>query len=183
MMSFKAGEGPRTTRSASWQRLARAFFKHVPVPGSESPSGSPSQPASCVMNAEASLEGRAAGLPVAAERTVRGPQTAVAFLPKNLRELLGAFSPAPCPSRRPPPRAHLCHHSLPTGPGGAQRFAGGVAAACAETDDIFISLSKPPLFMEVSPGSTKQSASHWLTERPLLRASAKCLMRHKMMIN
>lgn len=87
--------GTLTTRPGSWQRLAGAFFKYAPVPKSGSLSGSPSPPASCVMNVAASLEGRAAGRSSAAVGTVSGSRTVVAFRLKNLKELLGAFGPLP----------------------------------------------------------------------------------------
>lgn len=105
MASFRAGEGPLTTRPGSWQRLAGAFFKHAPVPKSGSLSGRPSQPASCVTNVAASLEGRAAGQSAAAVGTGSRSRTVVACRPKNLKQLLGAFR-----SRLAPPDGLLPGH-------------------------------------------------------------------------
>lgn len=84
----------------------------------------------------------------------RGPASGeLAFLPQGSKELWGALT-APLPA--PPIAASgagLCHLSLPTRPGRAPPLCRwGRLLPVAETDDIFISLSKPPLFMEVSPG-------------------------------
>lgn len=105
-----------------------------------------------MMNVEASLEGHAAGHSAPTVWTIGGSWKVVAFLPKNLKELLGAFPrflllpPASSPGMSLP---SLTAHQAGQNPTTLQV---GRLLPVAETDDIFISLSKPPLFMEVSPG-------------------------------
>lgn len=74
-----------------------------------------------------------------------------AFLPQSSQDLPGAFLPSLC-LWMATSWACLCHHSLPTRPGRTPPLCRwGRLLPVAETNDIFISLSKPALFMEVSP--------------------------------
>lgn len=103
---------------------------------------------------QAQLGGQVSGRSAPAARAAGAPRVeALAFLPQGSKELWGALT-APLPA--PPIAASgpgLCHLSLPTRPGRAPPLCRwGRLLPVAETDDIFISLSKPPLFMEVSPG-------------------------------
>lgn len=125
----RAGAEAPYTRSMSPQRLAWAVLKYAPVPKSGKVWGSPSRPASCVMNVQAELEGRAAGWSAPAVRTVRGSRKAVAFLPKNLKELLGAFPPLPVPLDCLLPGHDSAITHGPPGRAEPHHFAGGAAAA------------------------------------------------------
>ena len=106
-------------------------------------------PAACVMSSKATGERVWASHLAGPLRAGRG-QGGVGPPPT---ELAGTSGGSPSLSLRlPPPQARLCHHSLPARPGRTPPLCRwGRLLPVAETNDIFISLSKPPLFMEVSP--------------------------------
>ena len=106
-------------------------------------------PAACVMSAKAT-GARVRTSPLAGPLRA-GQGWGGAGLPPT--ELTRTSGGSPSPSLRlPPPQARLCHHSLPARPGRTPPLCRwGRLLPVAETNDIFISLSKPPLFMEVSP--------------------------------
>lgn len=105
------------------------------------------------MDASRSSEDKCQDVPLP-RRGLQGPVSEDAGVaPAKLEGTLGRLPPprsphlrSPRPARPPPSlAAHQAGQSPP-------RCRWGRLLPVAETDDIFISLSKPPLFMEVSPG-------------------------------
>lgn len=141
-----------STRSRPRERLAWVFLNYDASIAVSRRLLAEGPHAGCRMSVSRSLKDKCQDV-LLLWRELQGPLSEDGGIAPTKLEGTGGASAAPCTSRVPPRRARLGHHSLPTRPGRASPLCRwGRLLPVAETDDIFISLSKPPLFMEVSPG-------------------------------